>query len=427
MTVVIPAGTETNPTVIEVTTIDLPATSQIIIEENAELIYEGTAADQGINVTMSMNIEAPTRNNSGYRLIASPIYETIGVEDCGLTENYYGMDLYSFDASYPGAEWRNYKTNDNFDNLEIGKGYLYYNSESVFVTFYGQTVPSNVIYPINLTYADNAQDATWKGLNLIGNPFTCKAVPSKPFFVLNDAGDEVITTASEAGYVAPMKGFFVVADGPGEVCNVTRYTGSTKSALNMTVNQNDDLVDVAVVNFNKGENLPKVQLNPNHTKVYMPVEGKDYAVATAESNAGEMPVNFKAEHNGSYTLNFDIDNVNFNYLHLIDNMTGADVDLLAAPYYTFSANSTDYASRFKLVYATGDNSNDDNFAFFNNGNIIINNDGEATLQVVDVMGRILKSESINGSTSVNLNVAPGVYMLRLINGNDVKVQKIVVR
>ena len=413
---------------IEVNTIDMGANALVIIEEGSELIYEGAAADDGINVTMSMTI-TPSGAKSGtdYRLIASPIYQTIGVEDCGLTENYYGMDLYSFDASYPGAEWRNYKTNDNFSNLEIGKGYLYHNDESVFVTFYGQTVPSNVIYPITLTYADNAQDDTWKGLNLVGNPFTCKAVPSKPFFVLNADGSEIVTTASTAAYVAPMRGFFVVAENASDVCYMEKYTGNAKSALNMTVNQNDDLVDVAVVNFSKGENLRKVQLNPNHTKIYMPVEGNDYAVANAESNAGEMPVNFKAEHNGSYTLNFGIDNVNSNYLYLIDNMTGADVDLLATPYYTFNANSTDYASRFKLVYATGDNSNDDNFAFFNNGNIIINNDGEAMLQVVDVMGRILKSESINGSTSVNLNVAPGVYMLRLINGNDMKVQKMIVK
>ncbi|MBO7617993.1 MAG: T9SS type A sorting domain-containing protein, partial [Bacteroidales bacterium] len=48
-------------------------------------------------------------------------------------------------------------------------------------------------------------------------------------------------------------------------------------------------------------------------------------------------------------------------------------------------------------------------------------------QVVDVTGRILKSETINGCANVNVNAAPGVYMLRLINGNNVKVQKVVVK
>ena len=58
---------------------------------------------------------------------------------------------------------------------------------------------------------------------------------------------------------------------------------------------------------------------------------------------------------------------------------------------------------------------------------MINNDGDATLQVIDLTGRVLSSEAIHGSVSKAIQAAPGVYMLRLINGNDVKVQKVVVR
>jgi len=86
---------------------------------------------------------------------------------------------------------------------------------------------------------------------------------------------------------------------------------------------------------------------------------------------------------------------------------------------------TDYESRFKLVFVSiCEDANGDNeaFAFFNNGSFVINNEGKATLQVVDVNGRILKSESINGCANVNVNAVDGVYMLRLINGNSVKVQ-----
>ena len=163
----------------------------------------------------------------------------------------------------------------------------------------------------------------------------------------------------------------------------------------------------------------------------MSQDGKDYAIVRAQAQ-GTMPVNFKAENNGSYTLSFTNEGVRFAYLHLIDNMTGNDVDLLAgastgSATYTFNAKTSDYESRFKLVYATGDNSNDDNFAFFSNGSFVINNQGEATLQVIDINGRILKSESINGCANINVNAAQGIYMLRLVNGNDVKVQKVVVR
>ena len=43
-----------------------------------------------------------------------------------------------------------------------------------------------------------------------------------------------------------------------------------------------------------------------------------------------MLVNFKAEENGTYTISVDVDNVEMDYLHLIDNLTGDDIDLLAA-------------------------------------------------------------------------------------------------
>jgi hypothetical protein len=95
--------------------------------------------------------------------------------------------------------------------------------------------------------------------------------------------------------------------------------------------------------------------------------------------------------------------------------------------YTFEAKTTDYASRFKLVFATicEDADSDTDFAFFSNGKLVILNEGHATFQVIDLMGRIVKSETINGNANINVNVVPGVYMLRLANGDDIKTQKIV--
>ena len=65
---------------------------------------------------------------------------------------------------------------------------------------------------------------------------------------------------------------------------------------------------------------------------------------------GEMPVNFKAEKNGSYTLSFTAENVELGYMHLIDNMNGNDIDLLQTPSYTFEANVSDSEGRFRLVF-----------------------------------------------------------------------------
>jgi hypothetical protein len=117
------------------------------------------------------------------------------------------------------------------------------------------------------------------------------------------------------------------------------------------------------------------------------------------------------------------------YLHLIDNLTNVDINLLETPSYSFEAKTTDYANRFKLVFsACGDADSDkEAFAFISNGNLVVLNEGEATLQIIDMSGRIVNSKNINGTVEINLNQAKGVYVMRLVNGNDKKVQKIVVR
>ena len=82
-----------------------------------------------------------------------------------------------------------------------------------------------------------------------------------------------------------------------------------------------------------------------------------------------------------------------------------------------------------MVYATGSSLTDDNFSFINsNGNFsIFGIEGEATLQVLDVMGRMLSTETFSSSIEKRLDVVPGVYFIRLVNGVDVKTQKVVVR
>ena len=279
----------------------------------------------------------------------------------------------------------------------------------------------------NLVYNSNAEFAGW---NLVGNPFTSNATVSKAFYKMNNTSDGVNTTAVEAGgMIAPMEGVFVLAENADDknvVFAVNLTTPNKSRSVNVNVAREGEFLDRAIVTMGEGRLLNKLYLSENTTTISIPQDGNDYAIVPSNGQ-NEMPVSFKASRNANYTISIDAENVEMNYLHLIDNMTGADVDLLQTPSYSFEARTTDYANRFKLVFATGDNSNDDNFAFFSNGSFVINNEGNAELQVIDIMGRIVKSESINGCANVNVNAAPGVYMLRLINGDNVKVQKVVVK
>ncbi len=363
--------------------------------------------------------------DGGYYLIASPVGEVNPENITNMLSNNY--DLYRFNQSAPvvngiSLEWENYKQ-ESF-SLEPGKGYLYANDHDVTLQFTGTAY--NGENTITLTKTDNVD---WSGWNLVGNPFAQTAYITKAFYTMNGTGSEVV--AGTGNSIEAMEGIFVIAEQNNEemTFSTTQPEGQSQQlVVNVTQNRGA-AIDRAIVRFGGTNTLPKFQLNPIHTKVYIPQSGKDYAIVHSTAQ-GEMPVNFKAEKNGSYTLNVNAENMSMNYLHLIDNMTGADVDLLAKPTYTFEAKTTDYASRFRLVFDANENgtsAGSATFAYYNGNNWMISNMGSATLQVIDVMGRVLNSETLNGNAEIHLNQPAGVYMLRLINGNDVKVQKVVVR
>ena len=398
----------------------------------------GQTYSETVEVTMqalTKIIEAVGNENweaekGGYYLIASPLAAATAPTDVdGMITDELGTnvdpttstyDLYSFNQAQE-LEWQNYRASNNF-NLVNGTGYLYASKGGTTLTFSGAPYSGDT-KTVTLSVAENTDNLG--AVNLVGNPFAQDAYITKSFYTLENSDTYTSNTAGTP--IHAMQGLLVVADEDGETMTFsTEAPAVNNSKLNMNVSNERSVVDQAIISFTEGQQLPKLQFRNGSTKVYIPQDGKDYAIVSAES-MGTMPVNFKAENNGTYTLNFNAEEVSFSYLHLIDNMTGIETDLLANPSYSFDAKTTDYESRFKLVFATGNNANDDAFAFYSNGSFVINNEGNATLQVIDVNGRILKSESINGCTNVNVKAAAGVYMLRLVNGNDVKVQKVVVR
>ena len=374
--------------------------------------------------------------DGGYYLIASPVGEVNPENITNMLSNNY--DLYRFNQSAPvvngiSLEWENYKQ-ESF-SLEPGKGYLYANDHDVTLQFTG--TPYNGESTITLTKTDIVD---WSGWNLVGNPFAQTAYITKAFYTMNGTGSEVV--AGTGNSIEAMEGIFVIAEQNNEektfsttqpagqnqqlVINVTHDRGtSTRSA---TTSTGSAAIDRAIVRFDEGGQLPKFQLFESSTKLYIPQGNSDYAIVRSAAE-GEMPVNFKASENGTYTISVNTETIEMDYLHLIDNMTGNDVDLLATPSYTFEATTRDYASRFRLVFNTNGNNAEGNanFAYFNGSEWQISNIGEATLQVVDVMGRIVKNVALEGNATVSINEMPGVYMMRLLNGNDVKVQKVVIR
>ncbi len=348
------------------------------------------------------------------------------------TDNYsYGMNgrtytMNTLAALRPDVIFRNASGEET-----VGGDFTY----PVTLAFNGELQNGSAMVNIPLSYTETA--GRLKGFNLVGNPYAHNVTSyastnvANGCYRMNEAKDDLIVSEiSETDPLKPTEGFFVKATASDASITFNPQRGATMAKTNsirVEVSKNNMLVDRLLVKTAECQPLEKFSLNEKHTKVFATHSQKELAIVPCEGN--EQPFSFKAAKDGQYTINVDADGMEFTYLHLIDNKTGSFVDLLSEPSYTFDAKTTDYASRFRLVFATGTSVDGDNFSFFNaNGNLcIFGIEGEATVQVIDMMGRVLSSETFSGSYERKINAAPGVYLVRLINGNDVRTQKVVVR
>ncbi len=427
------------------------AWNNLVIKDGAQL-----KTPSAVNGTVEKFVAGYGTSTKGkYILLATPATmdacNSTGMWSTSNTGQHADVDFYSFDQNMAHEEWQNFKHGETtfagpFCMLQ-GQGFLYANKEDVTLTLQtrGYSAP-NVAYqaysfaPTNANISAEVSyyaDKPFSGWNLVGNPFTCKAylTDGRDFYRMNDDGDAIIPATEKA--IDVCEGIFVVTTSSESSVTFTTTDPSDSSVapsvVNITMSQAQTrgeakVIDAARIRFGEGQMLPKFHFMGNNSGLYIPQGSKDYSVVYSQGQ-GEMPVNFKAAENGTYTLNFNMENVEFNSLRLIDNMTGVETDLLQTPSYTFEAHTTDYASRFRLVFdanSVNENAENANFAFFNGSEWVINASENATVEVIDMMGRVVVCTDVVRNVSTN-GLTAGVYMLRLVDGNSVKTQKVVVR
>ena len=378
----------------------------LTIEDGGQLVH----GNAGLTATVKKEItgvgDSWSSASDGWHFIASPIVAENGISPTQVSNLIgFNIDLYRLN----GTIWENAKAHEDDFFLENGTGYLYANKSTVSLVFTGELKPYSEANHAN----EVGVDAGW---NLIGNPFVCNVYVNQPFYKMNTEGTAIEAVENYgANPIAPCTGIVINAAEAGAVTftrnapSMSNNNGNIQIALAQASNtRGNAIIDNAIVSFNEGTTLPKFRFGDN-AEIYIPQGDEDYAIVSAEAQ-GELPLNFKARENGTYTLTVsetaNCQHSTVNYLHLIDNMTGADIDLLNNPAYTFQAKTTDYVSRFRLVFAMNneDNpNNNDNFAFESNGAIIVN--GTGTLQVIDMLGhQILTKEipTLNSQLSTSL-------------------------
>jgi len=367
-----------------------------------------------------------------------------------------------------------------------GRGYMVALAEDNYLQAYG-TLNNNSsnFTTVPVTYTSSICWTTRDGHNLLGNPyqsyldFEAFAEDAnnatlwhdrRPFYIIidEDKKDYVLYTVGQSPnplqasrFLHPHQGFMIDVDQSGNarfsndmrtITTTVTASGSTVewsgdfrgsndapcyplvNLLATDVNGNRDIVTVELGRPDKGGALKQDAMRTGKGSLWCHYEDEDYALVFTQPGLDYANIRFASDEDTEFTMTWSTHNGVFSYLHLIDNMTGADIDCLQETEYTFTAKTTDYVSRFRLVFDyTGIEENGEDglsmgsetFAYFANGEIHLTDaSDEASLQIVDMLGRVIFSKDGVHTVSTS-GMTPGVYVLRLTTANGTKTQKIV--
>ena len=405
----------------------------LIIEDGAQLICSNSIPATVKKTIADANGTKDEVDNHWYT-IASPVHKgtnsPIVLSETNIISGTY--DMFAFDEA--AGYWRNQKEGDGadgFTTMNIAQGYLYRNNGTTI------SIPGNTTVGNQTVSLTKTGEGAISGLNLIGNPFPHDiylgnggAIDdtklSAEFYYLSNNGTWQTGNYNDA--ITPGMGIIVQTVSAGDITikddSTPANEPSSKSSsteLQFILNGNQ-YQDIAYAVLNEGYGLSKLE-HPNEAApmLFINHNDKNYAVAHMNSNTRSFNLGLSAKSFGQYTLKYKAKG-NVKYLHVVDRLTGNDVDMLLEGEYSFIASPTDNENRFLVVLESLEalETLDGTFAYQNGNDIIVN--GEGNLQIFDVMGRLIATQRVNGVETVNVSMT-GVYIFKL----NEKTQKIVVR
>ena len=326
------------------------AASRIILVDGAQLVNP----TDDVYVSIRKNIYGyGNQPNTSWYTISTPIKE--GTPASVLATDSYDLYHYYEQNRY----WLNHKEAENdFTRLYCGYGYLYSSQNDRTLIFNGTVRASNSEYYKSIT--NTASSTPINGFNLIGNPFTNNINISSlslngtvftSYYKVKNGSTLLVYTDADQEPIRPAEGFFVYGDEGYVSYNTPIRTEQVNGYVRLVLNNGNDMVDRAYLRMNQGEGLAKAYVEEHPSLLYFNYAGQNYAVAEQRAQAYNLCL--ETVEDGTYTIESALLNAECNYLHLLDRLTGTDIDLLVTPTYRFEASTADAHNRFVLVLADG--------------------------------------------------------------------------
>lgn len=425
---------------------------QIMVNKSTLLSFKAYVTYDRVPETFKVLLSTSNKNVVDFT-------ETLGQEEYSIDNEYaetFTIDLSEFAGQNVYVAFYHYLADDaregseqliiddvefvNENSFEKGRGYLVsYQNEDNVAEFKGNLnyLAKGESYQIDLNhYPENILAQ----FNLIGNPFAFDLTWETDVDINNIYDGFATLDATNGGYVYKEngtikagEGFMVRTNETGN--NYIRFTKASRRSYRAESNSiniiasNNKGSDNVIIRFDDEvkSGFPKlVNFNERLANIYVKEENVNYGIMNFNTAIDEIPLYFDAKEMGTYTLTFDVKG-DYENLYLLDKMTGEKINLLLENEYEFMANSNDNAERFIIKMDNSQQSTDNShFAYVSGEELIIN--AEGTIQIIDMMGRMIYSNNVESSNN-RINVSDfnrATYVVRVINENGVKVQKIVV-
>lgn len=387
---------------------------------------------------------------------------------------YASWDFYTYHE--PTCGWLNFKRNTGDHYNPFTGAAISYTNETNHIPGKGYmcAIDKKTILQANGTLNNNDVEIMlsktgelYPGYNLVGNPYLAyldfdafsnanASILEQQAYTLFDADRQgyisYCTGASDnpayaPRYLHPHQGFFVEAARDNvKLVFKTNQTVVTPLSdfrepqrnypiVNLTLTDEEGRRDYATVEVDRPETggmLKMKGITNCQAELSIGNASNEYSIAFVEQHPDHLPLRLAVMQDGTFTLSWSTYHADFGYLHLIDHITGTDVDCLKEKEYTFLATTQDFRSRFRLVFGhqgvdeTAIDAEEATFAQISNGMLMLA--GQGLLEVFDVCGRKLYSTRLHSElTSLKLpQLAQGLYVLRLTTSNGVKTQKLII-
>ena len=430
------------------------------------LVIESDATGTGSLIHSTAGVAATVERyipgvSYAWHLLGAPVAAQ-GISGDWIAGNY---DFYSWDEAQ--ALWLNQKVvANNITSFTAGKGYLVaYETAALTKSFSGNLNNGDVVVAVTKDGAGGSN-----GANLLANPYpsgidwftATKTLFADNFAYVYDqtanggAGAFVsIDGSANNAWIAPHQGFFVVAQTAGNFTftNAMREHGGTYTKN--TTGIEDELAirlsgetwfDVSRIRIREGSTSQRDRNDALHFSSFtadapqlytLSEDGKQLSINALPAISQETAISLGTitPIEGAYSISVETLNGQFadKTIYLEDKLLNVQHNLTSNGAYSFIGTPADSPTRFLLHFgAVGVSEQPESSAlkaYVVGGQLYFPLQGEATLQIVDLQGRVLQQSHVAGQglTSTAMQQPAGAYVVRLVGSHSVQTAKVIVK